>query len=95
MKIFGVNFITKNEIKNELASVREVFPFNMGEVVYDVALKNKKGQYSKSHPSLGHCEISEVTVTERNYFSIVNRYNNHDVFRTYDEAVEYIKSICK
>ena len=109
MKIFGINLTTKNELRaqveelkyevedlsDELDCMIEDFPFVMGEVVYDVALKNDKGRYTKTKPSLEHCTITPVTVTEKNYFSLVNRLRSKDVFFEEDEAKEYLESICK
>lgn len=95
MKIFGFNFTTKRELKKELAFMKNMFPFEIGQTVYDIALKNSKGRYSKTNPSFEHCEINEVVVSDKNYFSLANRYKNNDVFKTCGAAVTYIKSICK
>lgn len=109
MKIFGINFTTKKELKEQIADLNldieilseeldcmiEDFPFVMGEIVYDVALKNDKGRYTKTKPSLEHCTITPVAVTEKNYFSLVNRLRSKDVFFEEYEAKEYLESICK
>jgi hypothetical protein len=109
MKIFGINFTTKKELKEQVADLLcdvevlsdeldcmiEDFPFVMGEVVYDVALKNAKGRYTKTKPSLSHSTITEVVVDEKNYFNLVKRLQRKDVFFEYDEAKEYLESICK
>ena len=95
MKIFGINFTTKNELQNQLAQLREVFPFDVGQVVYDVQLKNNKGRYARTNPSRDHSTINEVTVDEKNYFGLVERFKRQDVFVDYDEAVDYLDSVCK
>lgn len=95
MKIFGFNFTTKKELKKELVFMKNTFPFEMGQTVYDIALKNNKGRYSKTNPSFEHCEINEVVVSDKNYFSLVKRLITHDVFKNYDDAVTYIESICE
>ncbi len=116
MKIFGINFTTKKELKatvsalefdldaceeeleaceDELAYMQKTFPFELGQVVYDVALKNAQGRYTKTKPSLEHSTITEVTVDEKNYFSLVNRYKRNNVFLDYEVAEEFLKSICK
>ena len=109
MKIFGITFNTKKELrqtlselydelavcKDELTYMQDTFPFDLGQVVYDVALKNDKGRYTKTSPSIEHSTITEVTVDEKNYFRLVNRFNQNDVFFTQEEAEEYLKSICK
>lgn len=109
MKIFGINFTTKKELKEQVADLmcdvadliedldylRADFPFNLGEVVYDVALKNDKGRYTKTKPSLTHSTIAEVVVDEKNYFSLARRLERNDVFFTFEAAEEYLKSICK
>jgi hypothetical protein len=88
----------KNEIlalSDELFDMVDAFPFYMGQVVYDVALKNAQGRYTKTKPSREHCTITEVEVTEKNYFSLKKRLENDDVFYDRDEAVEYLDSVCE
>lgn len=81
--------------EDELAYMQEMFPFCLGQVVYDVALKNAKGRYTKTNPSIEHSTITQVTVDEKNYFGLVNRLKRNDVFFEQDEAEKYLKSICK
>lgn len=109
MKIFGFNVTTKKELKaaviqreteyidcaSRLNSLRDAFPFDLGQVVYDVALKNEKGRYTTTKPSFAHSTITEVTVDEKNYFSLVNRFRRNDVFFTYEAATDYLKFICQ
>ena len=109
MKIFGTEFTTKNDLKKMVSELYDVleacedelnykldmFPFDLGQVVYDVALKNNKGRYTKTKPSFEHSTITEVTVDEKNYFSLVNRLRRNDVFYDYDSAKEYLETICK
>lgn len=101
MKIFGINFTTKKELKttidnlmDELESKIEVFPFNLGQTVYDVQLKNEKGKYVKKNASLKHSLINEVIVNEKNYFGLVERYKRQDVFLSYEAANAYLKEVC-
>ena len=109
MKIFGINFVTKKELKNEnfelqlsvkelegeLAQMQEKYPLDLGQVVYDVALKNAQGRYTKVKPSLEHCTVTPVTVDEKNYFKLVARMRNNDVFLSEAAAKTYLESICK
>ena len=123
MKIFGINFVTKKELKaendvlnskvinqgleiaelradldganDEILYLKHMFPFELGQVVYDVALKNAQGKYTKKNPSLVHCTITEVMVNDKNYFGLVKRLNNNDVFFTKKEAEKFLKSVCK
>jgi hypothetical protein len=88
----------KNEIINlndEFMDLREQFPFDLGQVVYDVALKNAQGKYTKTKPSFEHSTITEVTVDEKNYFKLVARFNRNDVFYFREDAEDYLKSICE
>ncbi len=101
MKIFGIKFTTKKELKtknaelmNELECMLEDFPFKMGQTVYDVALKNDKGRYTKTKPSIEHSTITEVVVDEKNYFKLVERLDRKDVHMTRAAAEEYLKSVC-
>ena len=110
MKIFGINFTTKKDLKkriteleakNELLCVEsaktisENFPFDLGQVVYDIALKNVQGRYTKTKPSREHSTITEVEVTEKNYFRLVKRFNNNDVFFSQEDAESYLDYICE
>ncbi len=102
MTIFGVDFTTKNALKtkivylhDELEAMRKTFPFMLGQVVYDVALKNNKGKYTKTKPSLEYSTITEVIVTEKNYFTLVGRLGRNDVFFERKAAEDYLNSICK
>ena len=116
MKIFGINFTTKKELKKQLADQKETilelradaealgaelkcmrtaFPFDIGQTVYDVALRNEKGRYTKAHPSLEHSIITEIVVDEKNYFVLVERLGRKDVFLSEKDATEYLKTVCK
>ena len=116
MKIFGINFTARKELKktidvllvdlkaceeeleaceDELAYMQKTFPFELGQVVYDVSLKNDKGRYTRTKPSFEHSTITEVVVDEKNYFSLVNLFKRNDVFFEYSAAEEHLKSICK
>lgn len=101
MKIFGKEFVTKKQLKAKVAALEaasadmlEVFPFKLGQVVYDLQLKNESGRYTKKNASIEHSVINEVVVNEKNYFSLVSRYRKHDVFFTYNDAYSYLTSVC-
>lgn len=101
MKIFGITFTTKKELKainivlqGQLNSLLETFPFKLGQTVYDVSLKNAQGRYTKTKPSLEHSIISPVVVDTKNYFKLVERYERNDVHITAEAAETYLKSVC-
>lgn len=83
------------ELEDAIDDLREQFPFDLGQVVYDVALKNAQGKYTKTKPSFEHSTITEVTVDEKNYFKLVARFNRNDVFFFREDAEDYLKSICE
>ena len=109
MKIFGITFETKKELREQIfnleMSVKELegeiamrdekYPLELGETVYDIALKNAQGKYTKTKPSLEHCTITPVVVDEKNYFKLVKRMANNDVFLSETTAKTYLESICK
>lgn len=109
MKIFSINFTTKKDLKkrvaeleaeneilyDELDGVAKDFPFDLGQVVYDVALKNAQGRYTKTKPSREHSTITEVEVNEKNYFSLVKRLKRNDVFFSYEDADAFLDHVCK
>ena len=108
MKIFGLEFQTRKELKKRnyelecelwaisesLANLKEEFPFTLGQTLYDVQLRNDKGRYAKKNVSLEHSLINEVTVDEKNYFGLVERYKRMDVFTSYDRAKKYLEEVC-
>jgi archaellum component FlaC len=81
-------------VKHELNAMKEVFPFAIGQTVYDVQLRNEQGRYAKKNVSLEHSRINEVVVDEKNYFGLVERHKRNDVFVNYDVAREFLESIC-
>lgn len=109
MKIFGINFKTRKELKaeitaldnkceelkNELNAMKDIFPLALGQTVYDVQLRNEKGRYARKNTSLEHSLINEVVVDEKNYFGLVERYKRNDVFFSHENADAYLKKVCK
>ena len=109
MKIFGITFETKKELKEQILDLQmtvkelegeiamrdEKYLLELGETVYDIALKNAQGKYTKTKPSLEHCTITPVTVDEKNYFKLVARMRNNDVFLSEAAAKKYLETICK
>ncbi len=83
------------ELNEELYDMVEAYPFFIGQTVYDVALKNEKGRFTKTKPSLEYSTITPVVVNEKNYFGLVKRLDNNDVFYEREEAEEYLKSVCE
>lgn len=101
MKIFGREFKTRRELKediamlkSELSAMRDVFPFAMGQTVYDVQLRNDQGRYARKNASLEHSRINEVIVDQKNYFGLVERYYRQDVFLDYESADAYLREVC-
>jgi hypothetical protein len=123
MKIFGINFETKKELRAEneeltykiadlnlkvveledsldcaiekLNFINKMFPLELDQVVFDVALKNAQGKCTKKKPSLKHSTITEVTVNEKNYFSLVKKLKSNGVFFSKKDAEKFLKSVCK
>lgn len=109
MRIFRKFFMTKKEmrakildLKVELQDLKDayhhlkyMFPFELGDVVYDIQLRDNKGRYTKDNPSIEYSRINPVIVDENNYFSLVERYKKSDVFTARDAAEVYLKVICE
>ena len=81
--------------EHELRTLKSVFPFDLGQRVYDIALKDAKGKFTKTKPSLKYSIINEVLVDEKNYFGLVKRLHRKDVFTERETAEEFLKFICK
>ena len=100
MLIFGKNFTTKKEMKNtitkledEINVMKSTFPFVLGQTVYDIQLRDENGRYTKENVSLEHSLTNKVVVNKKNYFSLVERYHNKDVFLDEESANAYISHI--
>lgn len=94
-------WITKKALKNEVAELNKElaemytkYPFEFGQVVYDVQLKNNKGRFTKTKACREYSTISEAVVDKRNYFNLVDRLNNKDVFLTMPEAEAHLAEVC-
>lgn len=78
----------------ELNTMKNSFPFELGQIVYDVQLRDDKGRYVRENASLKHSRINEVVVDEKNYFGLVERYHRQDVFKDYSTADAFLMDIC-
>ncbi len=83
-----------NKLKSAYKELCDEYPFDVGQIVYDIQFRNTEGKFTKKHPSIEHSLINEVTVTERNYFGLVKRYYARDVFTTYEDANEFLNEFC-
>ena len=83
------------ELIYSLNRYKETFPLRLGSTVYDIQLRDSKGKYTKENASREHSYYNEVEVTEKNYFGLVDRLNNNDVFISCFDAEEYLDRICK
>ena len=70
------------------------YPFEMGQVLYDVQLRSAKGRFTKTKASREHSYINEVVVDKKNYFNLVDRYHSSDVFTTQKAAENFLDSVC-
>jgi hypothetical protein len=78
----------------ELNVTKNTFPFELGQTVYDVQLRDEKGRYVRENASLEHSRINEVVVDEKNYFGLVERYRRQDVFKDYGTADAFLMDVC-
>ncbi len=83
-----------NELADKVEEYMRTYPFQLGQVVYDVQLRSSKGRFTKTKASREHSIINEVVVDKKNYFNLVDRYNNFDVFTTLKNAEEHLDSVC-
>ena len=90
-KLVTINEELADKVEDMLAK----YPFELGQVVYDVQLRNDKGRYTKKNPSREHSVVNEVTVDKKNYFNLVDRYKSKDVFATRVMATKYLDELCK
>ena len=73
---------------------RNKYPFELGQVVYDVQLRNAKGRYTKHNAAREYSKINEVVVDKKNYFNLVDRMASGDVFTSLELAQEKLDAVC-
>lgn len=86
--------LQNQRMKEQLDDMLETYPFYIGQVVYDVQLRNNKGRFTKTKASREHSMINEVVVDTKNYFNLVNRYKNNDVFTELNLAETHLNAVC-
>ena len=82
------------ELADKVEDMIKKYPFEMGQVVYDLQLRSSKGRFTKTKASREHSLINEVVVDKKNYFNLVDRYASNDVFTDRVEAEKYLESVC-
>ena len=82
------------EISISWMGMRDMFPFDIGDTVYDLQLRDETGKYTKTKASREHSLINEVEVTEANYFNLKKRHLRNDVFSTLEDAKYFLDKIC-
>ena len=83
-----------DELTDTVIKYSTKYPFTMGQVVYDVQLRNAQGRYTKTKPSKEHSVINEVIVDAKNYFKLVERFYAEDVFMDRVLAEQHIEKVC-
>lgn len=82
-----------DDLAEAFEEMQSMYPFNLGDVVYDVQLRSNKGRFTKTKPSREHCIINEVVVNKKNYFGLVDRLASKDVFTTLDGATKHLDDV--
>lgn len=90
-----------NEVMSELVTMtrvldayKEKYPFEIGQTVYDIQLRSSKGRFTKTKASREYSNINEVVVDKKNYFNLVERLANKDVFTTFEAAEAHLIEVC-
>ena len=78
----------------ELDHYKMTFPLTLGDTVFDIQLRNANGRFAKKNASRQHSYYNKVVVTKSNYFSLVDRFFNNDVFINEAEANKYLDEVC-
>ena len=82
-----------NELADEVVKLLNMFPFKLGQTVYDVQLRSAKGRYTKNKASKEHSFINEVVVTRDNYFELIDKYKDQEVYLVKEHAENYIEFV--
>lgn len=78
-----------------LAKQKRLFPVGIGDVVYDITLKDKEGKFTTEKPCLETSAVKPVKVTEGNFFDIIRRIEKKDVFFDEERAKKHVRKLCE
>lgn len=82
------------ELADVVEDFKNRFPFELDDVVYDIQLRNAKGRYTKVKGCKEHSTVNEVVVNKKNYFTLVERFNANEVFRSRTLALNRLDELC-
>ena len=83
-----------NELADALEDMLSRYPLNIGEEVYELKLKSAKGRFTKTKASLKYSTVETIVVDTRNYFNLVEKLNNNELYVEREAAEVALKSIC-
>lgn len=83
-----------SEFIEKLNMYKKKYPFELGQTVYEVQLRNSKGRFTKTKGSREYSSVIEIVVDARNYFKLAEKFNTADVFTDYTVAQNYLLNIC-
>ena len=85
---------SNDRLRHMLYDYQDKYPFEIGQVVYDVQLRSANGRYTKTKACREHSLINEVVVDKKNYFNLVERSNKYDVFVDKSDAESHLDAVC-
>lgn len=83
-----------NKVLNTYGEMIKTYPLTLGDIVYDIQLRDENGRYTRTKASRAQSLINEVVVDTKNYFKLIDRYQNNDVFLCKANAEEYLNEVC-
>lgn len=83
-----------NELADKLEELMKKYPISCGDTLFEVCLRNDKGRFTKTKPSKEYSYIETVIVDTKNYFKLVDKFNNKEVFTTEKSAKKHLDSLC-
>ena len=82
------------QIADKCEHIMKLYPINIGDTLYEVCLKNDKGRFTKTKPCKEYSSVEELTVDTKNYFKLVEKFNNNEIFFVKKDAQKYLDSLC-
>lgn len=83
-----------NQIADAYEDITKMFPLRLGEVVYEIQLRDSTGKYTKNKPNYGCSSIVEVVVTTKNYFKLVDKLKEGLISKSHGRAETNLKNSC-
>lgn len=83
-----------DELNAVVTKYKVNYPFNVGDTVYQIQLRSKRGRFTKGKASRAHSTVVPVVVDKKNYFKLRDVFGL-EVFDSEDKANTCLDGLCE